>query len=139
MKPKPFSELNHFTVPCVAMLFVFLGCHPVEPVSAAGKAGHVFSVHSVALKGAKRTGISLGRTESPGHCPQGGSDEREGRTGVVARAATWRPKLTSSVYPTPAHWQIMAGGGGGGGGGANGCRALARPAGGGRADGRLLP
>jgi len=28
----------------------------------------------------------------------------------VARAATWRPKLTQPVYSTRAHCQIMAGG-----------------------------
>src|SRR5260370_24456190 len=103
MKPKPFSELNHFTVPCVAMLFVSLSsCHPAEPVSAAGQRD-TCSVSIRWLDEEKRTGISLGRTESPGHCPPGGSDEREGRTGVVARAATWRPKLTlvSVLDPHP--------------------------------------
>jgi hypothetical protein len=73
MKPKPFSELNHFTVPCVAMLFVFLGLLSRRAGVSTRQAGDVINIHSVASGGAKRTAISLGRTNPRDTARQAGA------------------------------------------------------------------
>src|SRR4249919_3251866 len=100
MKPKPFSELNHFTVACVAMLFVFLGLSFRRTGVSSRLAGRV----QYPFGGVGRSEADsylTGANRIPGTLPA--KRERRERWSdrcCRIRAAPRRPKLTSSAYST---------------------------------------
>src|SRR5919201_2789241 len=99
MKPKPFSALNHFTMPCVAMESFPCELSSHRPCQQTSAGTLLCDFGSGSWETTRQ--VSLGRTESPGHCPQGGSGkERRPYRCRRVRAATSRPKLTTKSYQT---------------------------------------
>src|SRR5215208_3980753 len=105
LRVEPF----HSALRCHVVCFPWLSSRRAGVSSR--QAGHVFSIHSVASGGAKRTAISLGRTEIPGTLPaRRERRERWSNRCCRIRAAPRRPKLTSKGYQTDVYAQFTLGG-----------------------------
>src|SRR6266508_6869276 len=107
MKPKPFSELNHFTVPCVAMLFVSLAV-VIPPNRCQQPAGGTrVQCPFGGVGGSEADSYLTGANRIPGTLPAR-RERRERRSNRCSRirAAPWRPKLTSKGYQTDVYAQF---------------------------------